>query len=299
MTTGLETLLEDFSGFVQDTIGLSFPPTRRHDLLRAVECMAQQERFAGADECMRALMASTANQAAAETLGRYLAIGETYFFRDAAMFSNLKFEILPRLIAARRESGRKVLRILSAGCCSGEEAYSLAILLHDLFGMEHWDLRVTGVDINPVFLHSAWAGVYGEWSFRGVPANLKVRHFNPQGNGRYAVNEQARRDVDFRYMNLAASDYGALDDLAPFDLVICQNVLMYFGARPWNHVVAKLHALLSEDGWLCVSPVESDRSLYPQYQPVELGGLTYYKKGGVRAAGAGASCRAEHGTYGY
>ena len=279
MTPEFDALLEDFGAFVEETVGLSCPLARRNDLMRAVVDMAQQERFERAEDCMRAMMTSAGNQLTAQTLGRYLSTGETYFFRDAGTFSVLKSEIFPRLIAARRESGRKTLRILSAGCCSGEEAYSLSILAHELLGMERWDLRVAGIDINPAFLQSARTGVYGEWSFRGVPAYLKLRHFEHRGDGSYAVTAEGRRDVDFRFMNLAVDDYGALDDLAPFDLVLCQNVLMYFGAEPWRHVAAKIHGLLDEDGWLCVGPVESDRSLYPEYRPVELGGLTFYSKG--------------------
>ncbi len=274
-----EALFEQFGAFVQNAIGLSFPPERHHDLMRAMQHMAQQERFERVEDCMRAVMMSAPGRVSAEMLGRYLCTGETYLFRDAEMFSILKLDILPLLIAARRESGSKTLRILSAGCCTGEEAYSLAILAHDLLDGEQWDLRVVGVDVNPAFLQSAWAGVYGEWSFRGVPANLKSRHFQPQGDGRYAVGEAGRRDVDFRYMNLAADDYGVLDDLAPFDLVLCQNVLMYFGAQPWDHVASRIYGLLREDGWLCVGPVESDRSLYRQYLPVEFGGLTFFNKG--------------------
>ena len=285
MTPEPHALLETFAGFVEDTVGLSFPPARRNDLLRSVEHMAQQEGYACVEDCMQAMMLPAVDMITVATLGRYLSIGETYFFRDAGTFSALQFEILPQLIAARLEGGRKRLRILSAGCCSGEEAYSLSILAHSLPGAEAWDLRIVGIDMNPDFLQAARIGVYGEWSFRGVSQMLRLRHFKPCGADKYTVSEEVRRGVDFRFMNLAADDYGVLDDLAPFDLVICQNVLMYFGAVPWSRVAARMHGLLSEDGWLCVSPVESDRSLYPQYRPVELGGLTFYNKGGARFPG--------------
>lgn len=282
MTAELPALLEAFAAFVEDAVGLSFPPERRNDLLRAVAHIAHQEGCAGPEECMRAMMLPADNVLTTAKLARCLSTGETYFFRDARIFAVLQSEILPQLIAARLESGRKTLRILSAGCCSGEETYSLSILAHGLPGAQGWDLRISGIDMNPDFLQTARAGVYGEWSFRGVTEGFKARHFKTRGDGKYVIGEEGRRGVDFRFMNLAADDYGALDDLVPLDVVVCQNVLMYFGARHWRRVAARMHDLLSEDGWLCVSPVESDRSLYPQYRPVEMDGLTLYKKGMAR-----------------
>ena len=286
MTAELHALLETFAVFVEDAVGLSFPLERRDDLHRAALQLAMHEGYAGAEDCMQAIMQGEVNADLTAKLARYLSTGETYFFRDAATFSILKSEILPQLIAARLDSGRKTLRILSAGCCSGEEAYSLSILAHSLLDGKGWDLRIAGVDLNPDFVQSARAGLYGEWSFRGVSEALKLRHFTIERDGKYAVSAEGRSGVDFRLMNLAADDYGVLDDLAPFDLVICQNVLMYFGAGPWSRVAARMHDLLSEDGWFFVSPVESDRSLYPQYRPVEMGGLTFYSKGTARVHGA-------------
>lgn len=295
MTVELAALLEAFAAFVEDAVGLAFPSERRSDLLRPVEDMARGEGYGRAEDCMRATMLSNDNLHTAAMLGRYLSTGETYFFRDARTFSVLQCEILPKLIAARLESNRKRLHILSAGCCTGEEAYSLSILAHGLLGGQAerrgWDVRIAGIDMNPDFLQSARTGVYGEWSFRGVAERIRSRHFTPQGGGRYAVVEEGRRGVDFRFMNLVAGDYAALADLAPFDLVVCQNVLMYFGAKPWRRLAEGIYELLSEDGWFCVSPVESDRSLYPQYRPVELDGLTFYNKGGVRSTGAAAQNR--------
>ena len=286
MTAELHGLLATFATFVENAIGLSFPLERRDDLQRAVLQLSLQEGYACAEDCMQAMMQMKVTSVTAAKLARHLSTGETYFFRDAATFSILRSEVLPQLIAARLDSGRKTLRILSAGCCSGEEAYSLSILAHSLLDGKGWDLRIAGVDLNPDFLQSARAGLYGDWSFRGVSEALKLRHFTIERDGKYAVSAEARRGVDFRLMNLAADDYKALDDLVPFDLVICQNVLMYFGAGPWSGVAARMHDLLSEDGWFFVSPIESDRALYPQYRPVEMGGLTFYSKGAARVHGA-------------
>ncbi|MBV8635610.1 MAG: methyltransferase domain-containing protein [Burkholderiaceae bacterium] len=277
-------LLEQFGAFVEDAIGLSFSPARWNDLWRAVAEMTRQQYFHSMDDCMRSMMNSSAEHTTAQTLGRYLANGETYFFRDACMFSALRLEIIPRLIARRRASGASVLHMLSAGCCSGEEAYSLAMLVQDLSNMPdmhdmgEWELRVVGVDINPAFLQAAQKGNYGAWSFRGVPEALKLRHFEPLGEGRFAVLSGIKPRVDFRYLNLAADDFGVVADMAPFDLVLCQNVLMYFGAKSWRHTVARMHGLLAEGGWLCVGPIESDRAFYPQYRPVEFDGVTFFQK---------------------
>lgn len=273
-----QALLEEFGAFVEMATGLSFASGRQHDLRRIVEDMAQQEGFSSVEACLHGMMAAAPDRAAVQKLGRYFSNRETYFFRDAAMFSVLKLEILPRLIAARRAKGSKALRLLSAGCSSGEEAYSLAMLARDLPGMGEWDVRVVGVDMNPVLLQTARAASYGAWSFRGVPESLRLRHFEPLGEERFALLPRIKAGVEFRYLNLAGADFSALDDATPFDLVLCQNVLMYFGVEAWRNTVAKIHTVLADDACLCVAPVECERALYPQYRPAEFDGLTFFYK---------------------
>src|SRR5262245_20228366 len=148
----------------------------------------------------------------------HLAIGETYFFRD---IDALRERVLPRLIARRRTDGSRTLRIWSAGCATGEEPYTIAILLCELIDdVEAWKITILGTDINLEAINFARRGLYTQWSVRSVlPENPYLR---PRGN-RWQISDQIRRMVDFRYLNLIDNHIG----LANADLVVCRNVLYY------------------------------------------------------------------------
>lgn len=173
--------------------------------------------------------------------------GETYFFRDHGQFELLRRQLLPELIKRRRDT--KVLRVWSAGCASGEEAYSLAMLVDTLLAeRDDWQVSILGSDIDQTALAKARAGRYGQWSFRMVPAVWKQRYFKRQG-GDWCLDERIRRMVDFRRVDMVAESFpnAALQNM---DLILCRNVFIYFDADTVTAVANKLAAALSEGGYL-------------------------------------------------
>src|SRR5690606_39089542 len=131
----------------------------------------------------------------------------TYFFRDKPALEALSENILPELIDARRGCSQR-LRVWSAACCSGEEAYSLAILINQaLPDMSDWRMSITASDINPHFLKKAREGIYSEWSFRDTPAWLKERYFNITGDGRYMIISEIKQMVNFTHVTLVEDAY--------------------------------------------------------------------------------------------
>jgi chemotaxis protein methyltransferase CheR len=283
-----ETLVQEFSAALAARTGLHFPAARRRDLLRGVARAAAELGFVGArasETGMRWLLAERPTRRQTEFLASHLAVGETYFFREPTAFSVLENEILPPLIAARRASGKR-LRVWSAGCCTGEETYSLAILLARLIpDIEDWSITLLGTDINAHFLGKAAHGVYREWSFRGVPAWIRERYFNDIGAGNYALLPRFKQLPRFEHLNLVGDAYPSGENNAfAMDIVLCRNVLMYFDAATARTVVQKLRRALVDGGWLIVSQMETSRTLFAEFIPVAFPGCVLYRKDGNRQA---------------
>lgn len=179
--------------------------------------------------------------------------GETYFFRDLGQFDLLRLRLLPELI--ERCGARKRLRLLSAGCASGEEAYSLAMVLDMLLPNQGgWDITILGVDLDRASLEKARRGIYGHWSFRVLPPTLLQRYFRREGT-EWVLDEGIRRKVSFRTLDLIADPLGELD-LQSMDLILCRNVFIYFDAATVESVADKLAACLNEGGFLMAGHTE-------------------------------------------
>ncbi|TAN58870.1 MAG: chemotaxis protein CheR, partial [Rhodospirillales bacterium] len=173
--------------------------------------------------------------------------GETYFFRDQGQIDLLRLRLLPELI--RRRQDTKQLSLWSAGCASGEEAYSLAMLVDMLLPeRDGWDIKILGNDIDQTALAKARRGLYGQWSFRMVPPALHQRYFQQRGD-RWVLDERIRRMVSFRALDLIEGPYPG-GDLRDMDLILCRNVFIYFNPGAVKGVADKLSATLSEGGYL-------------------------------------------------
>lgn len=297
-----ETRWPQLSEFIAERIGLHFPRERRADLWRGLVGAAQEFGFQDAAECIDWLLASPSTKVQLQVLASHLTIGETYFLRDMPTLAALTERVLPELIRARRGREQR-LRIWSAACCSGEEPYSLAILLHEaLPDLQDWQVTITATDINARFLHQAAAGIYGEWSFRDAPPWLKQRYFTPTADGRYAIEPRIKRLVNFAHLNLAQDGYPSLaTDTNAMDVIFCRNVLMYFTPSQARRVIGNLHHALIEGGWLTVSPSEASAALFPQFNFVNFPNAILFQKSAmphrtesITVASTGARERAVH-----
>jgi chemotaxis protein methyltransferase CheR len=267
------------SEFVAATMGLHFPRERRADLQRGLAGAAREFGFDDAAACADWLMSAPPTKAQIEVLASHLTVGETYFFREKKTFDVLANSILPELVRSRRGREQR-LRFWSAACCTGEEPFSLAMLVHQSIpDLANWHVTILATDINARFLHKAAAGSYGEWSFRDTPASLKERYFNRTADGRYSIIPEIKKLVNFAHLNLADDVYPSLTtDTNAMDVIFCRNVLMYFAPPQLSRVIGKLHHALVEGGWLVVSPSEASQALFPQFVTVNLSGAIFYQK---------------------
>ncbi|GBL45064.1 chemotaxis protein methyltransferase CheR [Sulfuriferula multivorans] len=274
-----DSLLSSLSDFLAVQTGLYFPKKRWSDLERGIAAAARQFGLPDAQACAHWLLSAPLTRSQIETLASHLTVGETYFFREKRSFEALEQHILPALLHAREHSEPR-LRIWSAGCSTGEEAYSIAMLLDQLIpDPEKWNITILATDINPAFLGKAAAGVYGEWSFRDTPAWIRARHFKHGKNAPFEILPRIRKRVTLSYLNLADDVYPSLtNNTNAMDVIFCRNVLMYFTAARAKQVIENFHRSLVDGGWLIVSPVETSTSLFSGFAVVSFPGAVLYRK---------------------
>lgn len=286
-----------FQALVQERSGLHFSERRALDLASGVLRGMAEAGQTSLDDYYRLLSdgSAPAGRAACEQLVNLLTVGETHFFRDESQFAVLEQHILPALIARNAGAGPRRLRIWSAGCASGEEPYSLAILLTMLLDdIDDWDITLLATDINSAVLQRAQQAQYGEWSFREERAQLLRGRYFTQGPGprpgagpRYALREDVRRRVSFAALNLVEDAYPALyNNTVAMDLVLCRNVMIYFQDPTTRRVLTRLCDCLVDDGWLVLGHADpAPNALHPQLQVRVIGGAVVYQKA-VTPAGA-------------
>jgi len=274
-----EEMLDLASSYVGAHLGLYFPVERRSSLQRGLERAAVDFGFPDISSCVRWLLLSPLSRTQIEVLASHLTVGETYFFRDKKLFGLLENSILPEMIRKRRENGRR-LRIWSAGCATGEEPYSIAILLGKLIrDLDDWNITLLATDINPMVLDKAAKGLYGNWSFRDVPSPVKERYFTKTGQGRYFLHPEFRKLVTFAYHNLILDPYPSLtNNTNAMDVILCRNVLMYFAPDQQKEVVRGLSRCLVEGGLLILTPAEGSDALCRPLVPLRLPGVVVYQK---------------------
>jgi chemotaxis protein methyltransferase CheR len=190
-----------------------------------------------------------------------LTINETYFFRNIEQFHALADIALPERMSAQREP--KVLRLLSAGCASGEEAYSIAITIAETIVDPSWDIVIRAVDLNPAALERAVRARYPAWAMRETPPDVQRRWFRPEGR-EMILAERARAAVKFEAKNLAADD----PDLwrpAAYDAIFCRNVMMYFAAAQAQAMLARIARALAPGGFLFLGHAETLRGISDEF----------------------------------
>ena len=272
-------LLPQFSRYLADAVGLNFPPERWPELVNGLAAAAQELHHEDAQACMRALLDKPINRDQIGVLARYLTVGESYFFREPQAFHALQTQILPALINSRRPYNRQ-LRIWSAACSSGEEAYSIAILLQQLIpDYQQWNITILGTDINPDALEKAESGIYRNWSFRNLEPELKANYFLALGADRYQIKPQILKMVTFSYHNLAKDQFpSSSNNTHAMDIIFCRNLLMYFTPEQSAKSVDRLCRSLNEGGWLIVNPAETMPKLSQQLETVNFPGAILYCK---------------------
>ncbi|MBI1323860.1 hypothetical protein GC170_11845 [bacterium] len=264
--------------------GMECPDNRKSDLREAT---AKAARFAGVDEIetlLRRLAEPSETVLRSVWISAYT-IHETYFFRDAPQWRAIRHRALPERIQARRDT--RSIKVWSAGCSSGEEAYTAAISLHELLPDPSWTIRILGTDISSDVLEKARKGIYREWSFRQTPLHIREDNFECVAGSSWRIRPDIARPVRFELLNLKTGEYPeTARGIEDFDLILCRNVLIYFAREEMESVIARLTDCLAPGGYLALGPAEPFPSTHLPLEPIVSDGATLYRK---RAAEVAAS----------
>lgn len=215
------------------------------------------------------------NPSLERAIAEAMTINETSFFRDTRPFELLRTELFPKLIEARRL--QRSLRIWSAACSTGQEGYSVAMMLLEHFPLlASWNIRIEGTDISNEVVDKARAGSYHRIEInRGLPARFVVRYFDHHGED-WTIKPEVRRMCNFRQANLCAPQlpFNRAEDR--FDIIFLRNVMLYFSQETRRTLLAGMHRLLPQDGILFLGSSEqpADPSLWT---PTLAGGTCYFK----------------------
>jgi chemotaxis protein methyltransferase CheR len=264
--------LTRFRELLQRRLGWTFAD---HDLRQTAAVLAARARAHGLTE-REYLDRLTGRRWTAEVaeLAGALSITETYFFRHAEQFRVLRERVLPELVEAR--SGQRVLRLLSVGCSSGEEAYSLAVTAIRARPGPDWIVTVTGVDANREMLRRARAAVYSSWALRETPEDVRRRWFRPTEDG-FRVADEVVATVRFAEHNVAGDD-PQLWHPARYDVIFCRNLLMYLTGDVAAELIRRMTRALTDGGFLFLGHTDSLGSHPDGLELCHANGTVYYQR---------------------
>lgn len=237
-----------------------------------LEPVAKREGFASTEEFIRSMRENRGPVRLHDAAIDALTTNETLFFRDHHPFDALRQVILPELAAARAKYRK--LRIWSAACSTGQEPYSIAMLLADKFpDLANWDLRIVATDLSDTVLATARAGMFSKFEInRGLPAPMLVKFFQQSGN-HFVIRDDLRRQIEFRKLNLA-EDWPILPQ---FDLIFLRNVMIYFDLKTKREILARMRRLLAPDGYLALGSSETPLTITPDLKSIPVGRTVFYR----------------------
>lgn len=254
--------IELFRGLVAQRLGLHFEDAKLDFLAEVLRKRMEDTGCSRFSVYERRISSTAGERDEVCALAEQLTVGETYFFRYAEHFEALGEVVLPSRIQSRR--AERKLRILSVGCASGEELYSVAILIREQFPeLDSWDVDVLGFDINPAMIEKARRARYSSWSLRETPDNLRVKYFRTEGR-ELQLNGNVRSAVRFEERNLVGED-SMFWQREAFDVIFCRNVTMYFTPEVTRTVIARIARSLAIGGFLFLGHAETLRAVSHEF----------------------------------
>ncbi len=266
-------LLRDF---IHERYGLWFDDTQRGSLRSRLLARLASLDLNGFEDYYHYLRFGPQRHDELRRMIAHLTNNETYFFREQAQLGVFSETVLREIRERKTAIGDRELRLLSAGCSTGEEAYTLAMTVFDSGQFFwNWNVRVVGVDVDHDALERARRAVYHPYSFRGTSAALQERHFARSGGG-FRPKDAVRRLVEFRHGNLLET--ATYDGLTGFDAIFCRNVLIYFSDASTERLVRLLFGLLRPRGYLFLGHAESLARVPNAFRTLRHPGAVVYQR---------------------
>lgn len=262
---------------IYDRSGIHFPEAKKYILESRLSHRLTDLEINDFDQYLALLSMGPYQQDEFQEMFNRITINETSFFRNDAQLNVFESRILPSLLEARARSKR--LRIWSAACSTGDEPFTLAMLVHRTLGvrLSDWKVEILGTDISQKALDVAVSGVYTSYSVRSTPKMILDRYFTPDGRN-FKLKDEIRNMVSFEKHNL--KDRLAAKRHGTWDVIFCRNVLIYFDDAMKSQVIGMFHDQLADDGALFIGHSERIRDMESNFQQIPVPqGFCYAKPG--------------------
>lgn len=271
----LNETLNFFFSLLRKESGLTLDESKGYLIETRLEPVASKEGFSSIDDLGRYIRKNPLSGIRQKVVDAMMTT-ETSFFRDVTPFEVVKNALLPNLIKANNKTRR--IRIWSAGCSTGQEPYSIAMILHEMTpALRLWDVKILATDIAEGTLERAKAGIYSQYEVRrGLPATYLTRFLFQCGN-KWEIRPEVKRFVKFQKLNLLSGFSGIGD----FDIIFCRNVLIYFDVNTKAKIMEQFTRVLSPDGVLLLGGTETPLGITDRFVRVESVKGVYYKKNTV------------------
>jgi chemotaxis protein methyltransferase CheR len=266
-----EARLTRFAELIEQRLGLQYAGSSLAELEAIMTARMRELQCRSVDAYLRQLESDVSMHEELRELAAKLTTGETYFFRIPEQLSVFSEVAIPRLT---RDDPARPLRILSAGCSTGEEPYTLAMTLAELGPLAPAEVSILGIDINPEALAKARHGSYSAWAMRATPPDCVEKYFRRE-RGQFILNESVQAMVRFEERSIAREDYQFWQPHG-FDVIFCRNVIMYLSARVVSEAIGRFARALAPDGFLFLSHAEPLRGISQAFHVQHAQGAFYY-----------------------
>ncbi len=248
--------------------GINLTEQKRSLLVGRLQKLLRTHRIDTFEAYSRYLEKDTSGKATSDLIN-LISTNYTYFNREKDHFDYFLNTALPNVCAEIKKRGKKNLRVWCAGCSSGEEAYTLLMLMHEYLGSEysHWEAGLLATDISERVLDTARAGIYPADKVASLPENLQRKYFTRLSSGQMQVRHKIRAEVTFRRFNLMNTRFPFK---SPFHIIFCRNVMIYFDLTTRNALVQRLHQFLEPKGYFFIGHSETlgrDSKLFSYIMP--------------------------------
>jgi chemotaxis protein methyltransferase CheR len=262
--------------FFQNTFGFHLDEDKKKHLKRLLTSRIKKNGLTNEKDYLD-LICSQGGKSERQFMIAAFTVGETYFYRNTNHWEALKHKIIPEIMKKKRQSSDKTLRIWSAACSSGEESYTIAIVVSEsLSCYQTWDIDILATDINEASLNHARKGIYTENSFRDVCDDFKEKYFLKR-KGKYKIQSHYKKMITFEPFNLINQN-GFPKHYSNFDIIFCRNVLMYFSPEIAKNIMGNLYHTLNDDGYLLLGHTEGPITKDFQLKPLSFYNSIVYQK---------------------
>ncbi len=240
---------------IYDRFGINLTEKKRTLLVGRLQKLVRKHDFENFSQYYQYVINDSSGKALVELVDR-ISTNHTAFFRESAHFDFLRETALPETVERHRQTGNRDLRIWSAGCATGEEAYTLVMVMMEFFGMEYanWNAGLLATDISPEALRTASAGTYSEERVESIPASIRRKYVAKGENEKWIIKQNVRSEITFRRFNLMNPQ---LPFKKQFDLIFCRNVMIYFDQPTKDALIHRLAGFTAPGGYLFIGHSES------------------------------------------